>query len=209
MSTILIGKYQSSIYPEGNGYTGAIDLGFDGTGKRQRIKRKGRTKAAVKDKLIKVVHDRESGVKTSKDTENYTVEQAMTDWLSKGLKDLGPGTVSGYRILAGQHVLPLIGATKLKELSADDVNDWLDGLTGKLSTRSLQTVHWTLKRAIRQAQARDRVPGSAMTGSRSTCGARFALTATPRPRSRGGRSKSPRKSPRLSGRCTSTRRPSG
>ena len=157
MSTILIGAYQGSIYPEGNGYTGAIDLGFDGAGKRQRIKRKGRTKAAVKDKLIKVVQDRESGVKTTKDTENYTVEQAMTDWLSKGLKGLDPGTVTGYRILAQQHVLPLIGATKLKELSADDVDDWLDGLTGKLSTRSLQTVHWTLKRAIRQAQARDRV----------------------------------------------------
>ena len=157
MSTILIGKYQGSIYPEGNGYTGAIDLGFDGAGKRQRIKRKGRTKTAVKDKLIKVVQDRESGVKTSKDTENYTVEQAVTDWLSKGLKGLDPGTVSGYRILAGQHVLPLIGARKLKELSADDVDEWLDGLTGKLSTRSLQTVHWTLKRAIRQAQARDRV----------------------------------------------------
>src|ERR1039458_2712982 len=156
MSKILIGAYQGSIYPEGNGYTGAIDLGFDGAGKRRRIKRKGRTKAAVKDNLIKVVQDRESGVKTSKDTENYTVELAMTDWLSKGLKGRDPGTVTGYRILAEQHVMPLIGARKLKELSADDVDDWLDGLTGKLSTRSLQTVHWTLKRAIRQAQARDR-----------------------------------------------------
>ncbi|MGO9724420.1 MAG: tyrosine recombinase XerC [Streptosporangiaceae bacterium] len=111
----------------------------------------------MKDKLIKVVQDRESGVQTTKDTENYTVEQAMTDWLSKGLKGLEPGTVTGYRILAEQHVMPLIGARKLKELSADEVDDWLDGLTGNLSTRSLQTVHWTVKRAIRQAQARDRV----------------------------------------------------
>ncbi len=30
MSKILIGRYQGTIYPEGNGYTGAIDLGFDG-----------------------------------------------------------------------------------------------------------------------------------------------------------------------------------
>ena len=157
MSKILIGKYQGSIYPEGNGYTGAIDLGLDGTGRRQRVKRKGRTKVAVKDKLIKVVQDRESSVKTTKDAENYTVENAVRDWLAKGLKGRDPGTVTGSRILAGQHVLPLIGARKLKELSADDVDDWLDGLTGKLSTRSLQTVHWTLKRAIKQAQARDRV----------------------------------------------------
>ena len=29
---ILIRKYQGTIYPENNGYTGAIDLGFDGQG---------------------------------------------------------------------------------------------------------------------------------------------------------------------------------
>ena len=65
--------------------------------------------------------------------------------------------MTANRILAEQHVIPLIGATKLKELTADDVDDWLDGLTAKLATRSLQGVHAILKRAIRQAQARDRV----------------------------------------------------
>lgn len=30
MSTLLIGKYQATIYPEDNGYIGAISLGFDG-----------------------------------------------------------------------------------------------------------------------------------------------------------------------------------
>ena len=48
MSKILIGKYEATIYPEGDGYTGAIDVGYDGAGRRQRIKRKGRTKAIVK-----------------------------------------------------------------------------------------------------------------------------------------------------------------
>jgi len=37
MAKILIGKYQGTIYPEGNGYTGAIDLGYDGAGRRQRV----------------------------------------------------------------------------------------------------------------------------------------------------------------------------
>jgi hypothetical protein len=40
----LIGKYEATIYPEGNGYTGAIDVGYDGRGNRQRIKRKGRNR---------------------------------------------------------------------------------------------------------------------------------------------------------------------
>jgi len=154
VSKILIGRYEATIYPEGYGFTGAISLGFDGKGNRQRIKRKGRTKAIVKDKLIKAVADREAGLKT---VEGYTVAQAVQDWLSKGLKGRDDETLKANRILAEQHVLPLIGATKLTELSADDVDDWLDGLTTKLATRSLQGVHAILKRAIRQAQVRDRV----------------------------------------------------
>ncbi len=54
-------------------------------------------------------------------------------------------------------MIPLIGAIKLKKLAADHVDEWLDRLTEKLATRSLQGVHAILKRAIRQAQARDRV----------------------------------------------------
>jgi integrase len=154
MSKILIGKYEATIYPEQDGYTGAISLGFDGRGRRKRIKRKGRTKEAVKDKLREAVNDLESGIKASP---NYTVTDAVTDWLAKGLKGRTGKTVETLSGLAGQHVVPEIGAIKLGRLSADDVDEWLDGLTGKLSTRTLQTVHSILKRSIRQAQARDKV----------------------------------------------------
>ncbi len=62
---ILIGKYQGTIYPETNGYTGSIDLGFDGRGNRIRVKRRGRTKAIVRERLAQVVADRDAGIKTS------------------------------------------------------------------------------------------------------------------------------------------------
>jgi integrase len=88
---------------------------------------------------------------------NYTVADAVSDWLVKGLNGRDDKTVTANRILAKQHVLPLIGAAKLTELTAEDVEDWLDGLTAKLATRSLQGVHAILKRSIRQAQARDKV----------------------------------------------------
>lgn len=154
MARIMIGKYEGSIYPEGNRYTGALELGFDPNGKRRRLKRKGRTKAEVQDKLREAVKDLEAGIKSSA---NYTVADAVEDWLAKGLKGRDTNTVTTNRILADKHVIPLIGKTKLKDLRADDVDEWLDGLTGKLSTRSLQAVHSILKRSIRQAQARDRV----------------------------------------------------
>jgi integrase len=154
MSKILIGKHQATIYAEGDGFTGAISLGFDGQGRRQRIKRRARTKAEVKDKLIQVVAEREAGLKTA---HNYTVADAVRDWLAKGLRGRDPNTIMTLTTLAKQHVLPLIGGFKLTELTADDVDDWLDGLTGQLASSSLYRVHAILKRAIRQAQARDRV----------------------------------------------------
>jgi integrase len=154
MSKILIGKYEATIYPEGGGYTGAISLGYDGAGRRQRIKRKGRTKEAVKDKLRTAVEDLETGIETSG---NYTVAQAVRDWLKKGTRGLDPHTVDVYRVQSETNLIPHIGATKLKRLRADDVDDWLDGLTGTLSTATLHKLHSILKRAIRQAQARDKV----------------------------------------------------
>jgi len=154
MSTLLIGKYQATIYPEDNGYIGAISLGFDGRGNRKRIKRRGRTKAAVTDKLRKAVDALETGIDAS---DSYTVGDAVRDWLTRGLKDRDAHTIAANRILAERQVIPLIGAIKLKELTADQVDEWLDGLTGTLATRSLQGVHAILKRTTRQAQARDKV----------------------------------------------------
>ncbi|MEV6038901.1 site-specific integrase [Nonomuraea sp. NPDC052116] len=154
MAKILIGKYEATIYPEGEGYTGAISLGFGPDGKRQRLKRKGRTKTAVKDKLIKAVKDLEAGITAS---ETYTVRDAVNDWLSKGLKGRSENTVTKLRILAETHVIPRLGKIKLQQLRADHVDEWLDQLAGKLATTTLREIHSVLKRAIRQAQARDMV----------------------------------------------------
>jgi integrase len=154
LAKILIGRYEATIYEEDNGYSGSISLGFGPDGRRKRIRRRGRTKTEVKDKLIKFVEDLESGIDGP---DSYTVGDAVEDWLTKGLKGRDPATIAANRILAEKHVKPLIGRTKLKELRADDVDAWLDGLTGKLSTRSLRGVHAILKRAIRQAQARNLV----------------------------------------------------
>ncbi|MGW0484998.1 site-specific integrase [Nonomuraea sp. NPDC003214] len=154
MAKILIGKYEATIYPEGDGFTGAISLGFGPGGKRQRLKRKAKTKTAVKDKLIKAVKDLEAGVTAS---ETYTVRDAVNDWLSKGLKGRSENTVTKLRILAETHVIPKLGKIKLQQLRADHVDEWLDALAKELATTTLREIHSVLKRAIRHAQARDMV----------------------------------------------------
>jgi integrase len=155
LTALLIGRHQASVFPAGDGWGGAISFGYDHTGKRIRVVRKAKTKAALRAKLAQVVAEHDAGIKAG--AAGCTVADAVNDWLAKGLKGRSQKTVTACRILAEQHVLPLIGPIKLRELTADHVDEWLDGLKGKLSTRSLQGVHAILKRSIRQAQARDKV----------------------------------------------------
>lgn len=75
---VIIGKYEATIYPEGDGYTGAISLGFDAAGTRRRVKRKGRTKAQVRDKLREVVEDLEAGSPRPRGTRSLT--PSATSW---------------------------------------------------------------------------------------------------------------------------------
>jgi integrase len=151
---LIIGKYEGTIYPEDNGYIGAITLGYDGQGNRQRLKRRGRTKEIVKDRLKKAVAELEAGIETSDD---YTVENAVRDWLARGTKGLSAKTINDYTSLAESNLIPFIGARKLKELTADNVEDWLEGRASYLTTRTMMAIHSILRRAIRRAQARDKV----------------------------------------------------
>lgn len=151
---IMIGKYEASIYPEGGGYTGAISCGFDRKGNRLRVKRKGRTKAQVKDKLREVVDDLEAGVAAGL---SYTVRDAVEDFFGKGLKGKSPATITNYRSMADQNIIPQIGSVRLKELTTDRLDAWMEERSGELSTRSLRLIHQIVERAIRHAQARDKV----------------------------------------------------
>jgi integrase len=118
------------------------------------VKRKGKTKAQVKDKLREVVEDLEAGVRAEA---RYTVKDAVDDFFDKGLKGKSKATMDNYRSLAAHHLIPQIGTTKLQQLTADQLDEWIDERAEELSTRSLRLIHQILERAIRQAQARDKV----------------------------------------------------
>ena len=89
--------------------------------------------------------------------DGYTVRQAVEDWLAYGLAGRAPSTLENRRILANTHVIGHLGARKLRELSAEEVDRWLADRAEVLSTSTLQRVKSILRRAIARAQARDRV----------------------------------------------------
>jgi integrase len=116
---------------------------------------RGRTKTEAKRKLRSILRDYEDGLVTS--GYGYTVADAVRDWLKFGLSGRDENTITKCTILANTHVIPALGARKLRELSADDVDTWLANTAQVLSTRSLREVRSVLKRAITRAQARDKV----------------------------------------------------
>ncbi|RFS82877.1 site-specific integrase [Actinomadura spongiicola] len=151
----MIGKYTASIYEEDGGWTGAISLGFHPNGKRNRPKRKGKTKTEVKDKLRKLAEELDKSVKTDR---NYLVRDAVQDWLTAYAKSgKAPASVDVYRSLAAHQLIPFIGRIRLKNLTADAVETWLNGRAPHLTSSSLGLVHSVLKRSIRRAARHDRV----------------------------------------------------
>jgi hypothetical protein len=147
------GHGEDSIYFDAgkNRYVGAVSLGHAGDGMRVRRKVYGKTKQDVRLKLKSLRSDIEAGVRAPA---SYTVQAAVDDWLAEGLSGRSERTLMLYR----DGVKPLtdkIGARQLRKLTAAEVRSALAGLSGELSTRSLQIARNCLVRAIRQAQADD------------------------------------------------------
>jgi integrase len=131
-------------------------LGFDGRGKRITRKASGRTKTEAKNKLRDILRDYHDGL-TATAANNYTVGDAVRDWLAYGLAGRAATTAANYRTVAEHHIIGPLGVRRLRDLSADDVDRWLLAESGKVSTRTLRLMHSLLNRAMRHAMARDKI----------------------------------------------------
>ncbi|MFI6991634.1 tyrosine recombinase XerC [Nonomuraea wenchangensis] len=81
----------------------------------------------------------------------------MRYWLEHGLGARSGATVKMCTTYADKHVIPALGARKLRDLSVEDVDKWLAGKTGELGTRSLKLIHGILNRSVKSAMRRDKV----------------------------------------------------
>lgn len=137
-----------------------LTIGHTARGKRITRKASAKTETQAGEKLKQLRRDYEEGVSAA---QNYTVEDAVRNWLQYGLNGRSSSTIEKNTILAEQHVIPDLGRRKLyapldkrHELSADDVDRWLAEKAKTHSTRTLQEMRAILKRSISRAQARDK-----------------------------------------------------
>ena len=136
-------------------FLAGVTVGYTPDGKRIMRRGSGKTEAAARAKLKEVVREYEAGL-TAK-ARNQTVRHAVEDWLVYGLHGRAQRTVDKYRILCQTHIISALGARKLRELTATDVDRWLAEKAKTLSTRTLRELHQCLNRSINRAMARDLV----------------------------------------------------
>jgi len=132
-----------------------VTAGYDGRGKRVVRSASGRTRTEAKTKLRALKEDQADGITAAKSA--ITVRQAVDDWLTYGLPRRSKATVEKYKIMAAKHIYRPLGARKLRDLSAAEVDRWLTRLAPALSTRTARELRSILSRAVDRAMARDLV----------------------------------------------------
>ena len=137
-------------------WRGELTLGYTADGKRQRRKVSGQTKAAVVDKLRDLHTQLDKGITPKAGYVHYTVRQAAEDWLAHGLDGRSAKTITKNQNVL-EPILKVIGARKLRELTAADVRQALAQMAAGYSSAAVTMGHLALKRAIRHAEANDLV----------------------------------------------------
>jgi integrase len=139
-----------------------VHAGLHRDGKRTRRKAIGKTKAAVLDKLRQLHHELDKGIVPKTGYANYTVRQAANDWLANGLEGRSAKTVTKNQNVL-EPILTVIGARKLRQLTAGDVRQALSKMATGYSGAAVTMGHLALKRAIRHAEANDLVSRNVAT----------------------------------------------
>lgn len=136
-------------------WVATVDLGYTPAGKRRRAKASFQTKTKAKAWLRDKLRDVDDGLALA--PYSYTVEMAVREWLTYGMTDRDPSTVENRTILAERHIVPALGKRKLRDLTADEVDEWLASKTTELGSETLKRLLSILRRSINRAQARDKV----------------------------------------------------
>jgi hypothetical protein len=136
-------------------YIAETTVGYDSRGKRIVRSGSGKTETAALRVMRQRVRDYEAGMVVGSD--RYRVREAVEDWLRFGQGRVGEETLRKNRNLCETHVIPKLGERKIRQLRAEEVDLWLEGLAKTLATSTLQLVRSLLSRVVRRAMKRGMV----------------------------------------------------
>lgn len=145
--------------PESGLWSFVVDVSPLGAPRKQVRRRGFKTKREAQQALTEVLHTLGAG--TFVQPSELTVARFVADWLeSLEVAGRAPATIASYRRQFRLHILPALGAARLQQLTALDVDRMYAGLLkggradgqGGLSPRSVRYVHSVLGAALRDAQ---------------------------------------------------------
>ncbi len=119
------GPGEGSIFkdPRTGRWRALLDVGEDAAGRRRRRKVSGRTRGEVAAKLRELQRDFEDGVSST--GRQVTVAVLSEDWLRHRSGELAGTTLDIREWAVRQHLVPSLGARRVRELTADDVARFL------------------------------------------------------------------------------------
>ena len=120
----------------------------------------GKTRKEVAKKLAMALSDREGGLIF--DAEGLKLREYLSRWLEDSVKDsVRNTTYERYEQIARTHINPMLGDVKLKGLSPAHVRGLYKEKLQTLSPRTVQYIHVTLHKALKQAVNDGLIPRNA------------------------------------------------
>ena len=122
-------------------WRGELTLGYTGDGKRTAAESQRQDQGRRGGQAPRPAYQLDKGVTPKAGYAHYTVRQAAADWLAHGLDGRSPKTITkNQNVLAP--ILAVIGARKLRDLTADDVRQALAAMAGGYSTAAVRMGTW-------------------------------------------------------------------
>jgi integrase len=147
------GAGEGSIFkdPQSGRWRALLDVGEDASGRRRRTKVSGRTRAEVAAKLRELQRDVEDGVSST--GRQVTVAVLCEEWLRQRSGELSGNTLDVREWAVRLHLVPSLGARRVRELTADDVARFLQTkATAGYSRATLDKLRGVLVQVLRHAE---------------------------------------------------------
>ena len=121
----------------------------------------GKTRGEVSEKLTKAMADRDGGLVF--DADGVRVGEYLDRWLVDSVRDtVRPTTYERYEQIVRTHIRPVLGSVKLKNITPAHARGlYREKLEAGLSPRTVQYIHVTLHKALKQAVQDGLIPRNA------------------------------------------------